>query len=113
MCNGAGGGAPRFKKLMTVSPEELVEAEEVFRFSPQIVGSCPVFEVHGPCGPIESGMNCTNQDLEVLGSRPHGHDRAVANINRHCQPLGLLVMDVHPFDWSLRSRLDPGVNYIK
>jgi hypothetical protein len=58
-------------------------------------------------------MNCANEDPEVLGSRPHKHDRVVARINLHCQPLGLLVMDVHSFDWSLRSKLDPGANYIK
>jgi hypothetical protein len=34
MFNGAGGDSPRFKKLMTVSPEELVEAQEVFGFFP-------------------------------------------------------------------------------
>jgi hypothetical protein len=113
MFNGAGGGAPRLKKLMTVSHEEPVEAQEVFRFFPQILGSCPVFKVHGPCRPIGCDMICANPDPEVLGNRPDGHDRVVAEINRHFQPLGLLVMDVHPCDWSLRSRLVPGVNSIK
>ena len=113
MCNRAGGGALKFKKLMTVSPEELVEAQDFFRFFPQIVGSCPVFEVHGPCRPIDTGMICANEDRKVLGRRPHRHDRVMAQINRHFQPLGLLVMDAHPVDWSLRSGRNPGVNSIK
>jgi len=98
---------------MTVSPEELVEAQEFFRLIPQIVGSCPVFEVRGPREPIDSGMICAYQDREVLERRPHRHDRAMAKINRHFQPLGLLVMDAHPVDWSLRSGRNPGVNSIK
>lgn len=113
MCNGAGGGAPKFKELITVSPEELMEAQEFFRFFPQIVGSFPVFEVHGPCRPIDSGVICANEDREVLGRRPHGHDRVMAQINRHFQPLGLLVMDAHPVYLSLRSGRNPGVNSIK
>jgi hypothetical protein len=32
MFNGAGGDTPRFKKLMTGSLEELVEAQGVFDF---------------------------------------------------------------------------------
>jgi hypothetical protein len=87
MCNGSGGGAPKVKELMAVSPEELVETQEFFRFFPQIVGSCPVFEVRGAPEPIDGGMICANQDAETLGSRPHRHDLVVARINGHFKPL--------------------------